>query len=837
MKTQWFARAGYLFLAVLLPLALTGGRPALPAPAAVPEEAISLPALAQGPISSLIGADQSVYHARLAGAHFRMDNPEQGLSAEFGADGMQVSAGEHSWGLTLDGYGYGESLQPLPEVAPTVRDNRIEYSRGSLTEWYLNGPFGLEQGFTLAMPPIVKTGGPLTLALSQNGDLQAAVGAGGKELVLTAPSGEAVLGYAGLSAYDADGRELQTWLDTRPAVSGRPPLLLLRLDDYAARYPLTVDPFVQKAKLTASDKWDNDWFGYSVAISGNVAVVGARFADPGGLESTGAAYVFIKPGGGWGDMTQTAKLTASDKKASDWFGCSVSVSGDVIVVGADHADSGGKSDTGAAYVFVKPAGGWADMTQTAKLTASDKAWYDSFGYSVAISGSVVVVGAPNANPGGKSMAGAAYVFVKPVGGWGDMTQTAKLTSSDSDELDLFGNSVAISGGVVVVGASDANPGGLINAGAAYVFVMPGGGWGNMTQTAKLTASDKAIYVWFGYSVAISGGVVVVGARFADPGGLDGTGAAYVFVKPGGGWGDMTQTAKLTASDKEAGDWFGCSVSVSGDVVVVGAKEADPGGTTSAGAAYVFVKPGSGWGDMTQSAKLTASDKAAGDWFGFSVSVSGGVVVVGAVSASPGGTPDAGAAYMFENVITANFRSQGAYDGYITESGEFSNVGGTVNATASTFRVGDNGLDRQYRSLLSFDTSTLPDNAVINSVVLKIKKQGHIGTNPFATHQGLIVDIRKPFFGTALALVAGDFQAVAGKSAVGTFGSSPQAGWYSVNLNSPAYTYVNKTGTTQFRLRFTLDDNDDLADDYVMFYSGDWTSVADRPRLVVYYNIP
>ncbi|MCJ7723758.1 MAG: hypothetical protein MUP03_06460, partial [Anaerolineales bacterium] len=146
MKPQRFTRAGYLILALLLPLALTGGRPALPAPAAVPEEAASLPALAQGPISALIGADQSVYHARLDGTHFRMDNPEQGLSAEFSADGMQVSAGMHSWGLALEGYGYGESLQPLPAVNPMSSDNRIEYNRGPLSEWYLNGPFGLEQG-------------------------------------------------------------------------------------------------------------------------------------------------------------------------------------------------------------------------------------------------------------------------------------------------------------------------------------------------------------------------------------------------------------------------------------------------------------------------------------------------------------------------------------------------------------------------------------------------------------------------------------------------------------------------------------------------------------------
>ena len=778
MKTQSFVRAGYLFLAVLLPLALTGGRPVLPAPAAGPEKAASLPLGSQAPISALIGADQSVYHERLAGAHFRMDNPGQGLSAEFTANGMQVSAGVHSWGLTLEGYGYGESLQPLPAVDPTSRDNRLEYARGPLTEWYLNGPFGLEQGFTLVSPPAVMTGGALTLALSQVGDLQAAVGAGGKELVLSAASGEAVLRYAGLAAYDADGRELQTWLETRAGVNGRPPLLLLRLDEHGVRYPLTVDPFVQTAKLTASDKdfWEN--FGESVAISGGVVVVGAPDAAPGGTDAAGAAYVFVKPVGGWGNMTQKAKLTASDMAEDDNFGFSVAVSGGVVVVGAPSNSPGGTNDAGAAYVFVKPVGGWGDMIQTAKLTASDKAVDDYFGDSVAVSGSVVVVGAPFASPGGTSSAGAAYVFVKPVGGWGDMTQTARLTASDKDVCDFFGS-----------------------------------------------------------SVAISGSVVVVGAPLNSPGGTTSTGATYIFVKPVGGWGNMTQKAKLTASDKAAGDYFGGSVAISGDVVVVGAPYADPGGTGTAGAAYVFVKPGGGWANMTQTAKLTASDKAAGDWFGISVAISGDVVVVGAEYADPGGTIDAGAAYMFENVIIANFRSQGAYDGYILESGESSSVGGTVNVTASTFRVGDNGLDRQYRSLLSFNTSTLPDNAVINSVALKIKKQGLVGTNPFTTHQGLKVDIRKPFFGATLALVAGDFQAAASKSAVGTFGSTPVSGWYSVKLNSSAYAYVNKTGTTQFRLRFLLDDNDDLGDDYVMFYSGNWSTAADRPLLIVQYIVP
>jgi hypothetical protein len=329
-------------------------------------------------------------------------------------------------------------------------------------------------------------------------------------------------------------------------------------------------------------------------------------------------------------------------------------------------------------------------------------------------------------------------------------------------------------------------------------------------------------------------VVVIGASFAYAGGWGQAGAAYIFVKPGSGWeGNLTETAHLTASDSGAHKYFASSVAISGNTVVVGAIYA-----AYEGAVYVFGKPGSGWGgDLTEDVRLLRSDNDYYFLFGQSVGISGGVIVGGAPKNSTGEPINSGAVYMFDSSSLTSFRSQGAYDGDILESGETSGTGGTVNATATTFRVGDNGLDRQYRSILSFNTSTLPDNAVITSVVLKIKKQGLVGTNPFTTHQGLKVDIRKPYFGTTLALVASDFQAAASKMAVGTFGSTPASGWYSVNLNSTAYAYMNKTGTTQFRLRFLLDDNDDMGADYVMFYSGDWSTVTDRPVLVVQYYVP
>ncbi len=397
----------------------------------------------------------------------------------------------------------------------------------------------------------------------------------------------------------------------------------------AVRDPLAADAWTQTARLTANDgaAWDN--LGWSVAVSGDIVVVGASGDDA----QKGSVYIFTRPGAGWMDMTQTAKLTASDGTADHRFGVSVAISGDTIIVGA----CGGP---GAAYVFAKPAGGWMNMTQTAKLTASDGAADDQFGWSVAISGDTVVVGADLHDVSGNNGnfdQGTAYVFVKPGAGWTNMTQTAKLTASDGETENYFGASVTIGGDTVVVGAE-----GAVFPGAAYVFAKPAGGWTNMTQTARLTASDGVMGDQFGGSVAISGDTVAVGAPvhkfWADE-----RGAAYVFAKPPGGWANMTQTAKLTASDGRMGDYFGGSVAISGDTVVVGADSADVGGKYDRGTAYVFAKPGAGWTNMTQTAKLTASDGAASDQFGRAVGVEGNTAVIGAY----GDDSDKGSAYIMQ----------------------------------------------------------------------------------------------------------------------------------------------------------------------------------------------
>jgi hypothetical protein len=175
------------------------------------------------------------------------------------------------------------------------------------------------------------------------------------------------------------------------------------------------------------------------------------------------------------------------------------------------------------------------------------------------------------------------------------------------------------------------------------------------------------------------------------------------------------------------------------------------------------------------------------------------------------------------------------DGWVLESSEASNVGGSMNAAQTTFNVGDAAGDKQFRSLLSFNTASLPDNAVITAVTFKVMQQSVAGTNPFTTHGNLMLDVRKgPFAGNA-ALQLADFQATANKSGM-VIPNTPAAGWYVRNLPANTLTLINKVGVTQFRLRFALDDNDDLAADLIRFFSGN-APVANRPKLIIRYYIP
>lgn len=189
------------------------------------------------------------------------------------------------------------------------------------------------------------------------------------------------------------------------------------------------------------------------------------------------------------------------------------------------------------------------------------------------------------------------------------------------------------------------------------------------------------------------------------------------------------------------------------------------------------------------------------------------------------------------VVSATFRSTGAQDGWIRETSETSGVGGPMNNGAGTIIVGDDATDKQYRGILSFNTDSLPNTAVITKVTLKIKKQSQVGSNPFVSHTSLLVDMRKGPFSGSEPLQASDFQAAASKSIAGKIPNSPISNWYSLTWNAVVLTLVNKTGITQFRLRFQRDDNNDNGADYVQFFSGDHSTEGLRPTLIVEYYIP
>ena len=644
LQESRFARRGGGAVKPTVPLSGTLANAARPgaSPSTSSTGLSSLPRDAQRPISAALGKDNSRYWAHANADGFSAENPQHVLGINFTRLGVELESHNLRWGLETRGYGYGDAMLPLSAAAPHLNHNRVEYRHRGVTEWYENGPMGLEQGFLLAEPPGKARKGrnqPLTLALAISGDLLAALEPAGLDkkstaLTLTRKNRQAALRYTGLSARDATGRELRSWLELR----GK--RLLLRVEDGGARYPVVVDPWIQQAELTPSDGGDYDHFGWSVAISGSTIVVGA-VCHPGTSTDcaagysggAGAAYVFAESGGTW---SQQQELTASDGAPDDWFGNSVAVDGSTVVVGAPNHKLGPNASQGAAYVFVQSGTTWA---QEAELTSSDGAAGDYFGWSVAVSGGTAVVGAPHHKFGPNASQGAAYVFVQSGTTWG---QEAELTSSDGAAGDKFGWSVAVSGSTAIVGSFSHTVGSNAKQGAAYVFVESGGMW---SQQAELTASDGAANDYFGYSVAVSGGTAVVGSpgRVTVVRSSTYAGAAYVFVQSGTTW---SQQAKLIASDGAGDDNFGNSVAVDENTstAVVGALNHSVGSKADQGAAYVFVQSGTSW---SQQAELTASDGGTADaQLGTSVAVSGSAAVAGAPWHNDGSNKWQGAAYVF-----------------------------------------------------------------------------------------------------------------------------------------------------------------------------------------------
>jgi len=391
--------------------------------------------------------------------------------------------------------------------------------------------------------------------------------------------------------------------------------------------------------MVASDRAEGDLFGRSVSICENYAVVGAVFEDQdvsgeNTLNNSGSAYIYERSSNG--TWSQVQKLVASDREQDDLFGGSVAISGDYAIVSAkseDENDAGGDSldEAGSVYIYKRDLNGnWIEVQ---KIVASDRTEGDYFGNSVAISGDYIIVGAyfDNEDESGENIlnySGSAYIFEKSSNGtW---IEIQKLAASDRNESAFFGLSVSISGNYAVVGAEregkDAIGENLITeAGAAYVFERQNDG--TWSELKKLVASDRAEYYRFGTSVSISGNYIIIGANLELEGGL---GAAYIFERNTENKWEEVQ--KIEASDKMDIDYFGSSVSISGEKAIIGAyleDEDDSGENTlsAAGSVYIFERASNGnWSEVN---KIVASDRDVEDNFGRSVSICGDYLIIGA----------------------------------------------------------------------------------------------------------------------------------------------------------------------------------------------------------------
>ena len=618
--------------------------------AGAPRERLSsLPAPARAPVSAALGSADPRYRVSAFRGGFQAVNPGQRLRVRFERSGVRIGSGAAWLALHLDGVGYGRSPRAAGDVLSHVQANRVAYTGEGLSEWYANGPLGLEQGFTVSRPAAAHPSGPsaglLTLSMTLSGDVHAALAPGGKSVLLSSRGGSS-LRYGDLLASDAQGHTLRSWMVLH---AGR---ILLRVDTRGARYPLRIDPLLtQQVKLVGAGKdggreeeQGEGLLGASVAMSadGETALIGAPDDDNG----VGAAWVFTRTGATW--TQQGPKLTGGgaggtapveceieepgeEKEAGECgFGESVALSadGDTALVGGP-GDSG---TSGAVWVFTRSEATW--MRQGQPLTVGNEP-KGHFGRSVALSGDgdTAVIGAPGAT----GYTGAVWVFTRSGTSWGEPAKL--LPAGESREREIyFGRSVAVSGDgeTLLIGA----PGVAGRAGAAWVFTREGTAttWSEQEQLVGHGESEEGR---FGYSVALSGdgATALVGERAHE----DSTGAAWVFTREGTGTTWREQQELTAGGEAGSSAKFGYSVALSADGAT--ALIGDPrysGSPSSAwmGAAWVFTRS-----DLTfGSEEMLTPAKHGKGWLGASVALSesGEAALIGA----PRDSGKLGAAWSF-----------------------------------------------------------------------------------------------------------------------------------------------------------------------------------------------
>ena len=626
----------------------------------------------------------------------------------------------------------------------------------------------------------------------------------------------------------------------------------------------------QQAYLKASNAEADDTFGHSVAISADTIAVGAIYEDSAarGLNGdqsdnsafdAGAAYIFNRTNGIWSQQAyvKSSPVHGTSNEWYDNFGAAMAMSGNTLVVGElGSFPSILCGNSGAAYVFVRTNNVWSEQAQLLQKCGAE----ERFGGSVAISGNTIVVGAPGEDSSASGVngdedddslggSGAAYVFVRSAGNW---TQQAYLKASRPDGGDGFGDSVAIFGDKVAVGATgedskatgwNGNQG--INAkfdsGAVYVFARVGTSW---SQHGYFKASNTDGKDAFGSRLAISSDdTIFVSApnEASNAVGVNGNqdddsaakaGAVYALAAS-----PFPCVVYSTRSDPNPTSATSVKFTVSFSKAVIGVDASDFVVATSSAISNATVTGVSGGPEIYT---VTASTGSGSGTVRLNVIDNDSIVDSGNIPLGGVGTGN-GNFYQSESYLVRplmrTFLSQAAQDGWVLESSGFSNMGGSINNTDPTFNVGIKGTSREYRSILHFNTGALPDTAVVTGVTLKIKKQSQVGEDPFTVHDGIRVNLSKPRFGTGMGLQLTDYEAAPSVPyVVAVFDPTPVGNIYSAVFDPPTTSDLNLTGSTQLRLRIIGSGVTHL-DGYIQFYSGDATTATDRPRLTVEYYIP
>jgi hypothetical protein len=590
---------------------------------------LALQPAARVQISDAIGAQLPSYLVQRRGANVNLGNAAQHLTATFSAGGVWLRG---SWGrlhMYLAGVGSGTNVRASTPVEPATGANRVVYKRPSVSEWYANGPLGIEQDFTVARPSRLQPGGTLELHLAVGGDLRPRMMPSGQGVEFTRGA-TPVLRYAQLEARDARGVRLASAMRV---VRGQ---ILLDVDVRRAAYPLSVDPLIQVAKLVDGyEEGQGSDFGFGVGLSqdGNTAVVGAPKYQPVGEEKfDGAAWVFVRSGTTW--LQQGPRLSGSEGSG---FGESAAISpdGNTIVVGGPTASGG------SVWIFTRSGGKWSSGTKVSSPIGESAR---DFGEELALSsnGEVMFVGAPAF----ESERGIVWIYTKSGSQW---VEQESIPSPQPNE-SLFGVAIALSenGATAIIGGPTLDG----HSGAAWVFQRSGPKW--VQQGEKLSGSDEEpidigerVYgSAFGGSVAISadGNTALVGGPLDH----QGEGAIWAFTRSGTAWSQ--QGAKITAEGElpsfafGLGGSFGSGLALTpnGDTAIVGAF----GDHEGAGAAWIFKRFEGHW--TQQPGKLLGGEESEGGGFGTNVAIAedGRTALIGDGPGQEGSPPVEGGAWVF-----------------------------------------------------------------------------------------------------------------------------------------------------------------------------------------------